>query len=84
MGGAAGGGDGALSIFHEDAADKYSLVEHVKTRPGARTMALDSKSHEVYTVTAKFGKPPAATADNPHPRPSIEPDSFVVLVLDKR
>jgi hypothetical protein len=47
-------------------------------------MALDPKSHEVYTVTAKFGKPPAATADNPHPRPSIEPDSFVVLVLDKR
>jgi len=53
------------------------------TQAGARTMALDSKTHNVYVVTAKFGPPPAATADNPHPRRSIVPDSFVVLVLTK-
>jgi hypothetical protein len=46
-------------------------------------MALDSKTHNVYVVTAKFGPPPAATADNPHPRRSIVPDTFVVLVLSK-
>ena len=46
-------------------------------------MALDSKTHNVYVVTAKFGPPPAATADNPHPRHSIVPDSFVVLVVAK-
>jgi hypothetical protein len=34
-------------------------------------------------VTANFGPPPPATADNPHPRPSIVPDTFVVLVLAK-
>jgi hypothetical protein len=34
-------------------------------------------------VTANFGPPPAATADNPHPRRSILPDSFVVLVVGK-
>jgi len=35
----------------------------------------------VYTVTAQFGKPPEPTADQPHPRPGIVPDTFVVLVL---
>jgi len=34
-------------------------------------------------VTAKFGPPPAATADDPHPRRSILPDSFVVLLVAK-
>jgi len=34
-------------------------------------------------VTAKFGPPPAASADNPHPRPAILPDSFVVLVAGR-
>jgi hypothetical protein len=34
-------------------------------------------------VSAKFGPTPAATADNPHPRRAILPDSFVVLVLGK-
>jgi hypothetical protein len=44
-------------------------------------MALDSKTHNVYTVTAKFGQAPAPTADNPHPRPPVLPDSFIVLML---
>ena len=41
-----GGGDGALSIFREDGPDQYSLVQTVKTLPGARTMALDTKREE--------------------------------------
>jgi DNA-binding beta-propeller fold protein YncE len=76
-------GEGVLSVIHEDTPDKFSMVENVPTQTGARTMALDSKTHNVYVVTAKFGPPPAATADNPHPRRSIVPDSFVVLVLSK-
>jgi len=72
-----------LSVIHEDSPEKFSVVESVPTQAGARTMALDSKTHNVYVVTAKFGPPPAATADNPHPRRSIVPDSFVVLVLTK-
>jgi hypothetical protein len=76
-------GEGVLSVIHEDSPDKFSMVENVPTQTGARTMALDSKTHNVYVVTAKFGPPPAATADNPHPRRSIVPDSFVVLVLSK-
>jgi outer membrane protein assembly factor BamB len=76
-------GDGVLTVVREDSPDKFSVAESVKTQRGARTMALDQKTQRVYTVTAQFGPPPAPTADQPHPRPAILPDSFVVLVLGK-
>jgi DNA-binding beta-propeller fold protein YncE len=76
-------GEGVLTVVREDSPQKFSVVENVKTEPGARTMALDTKTHNVFTVTARFGPPPAATADNPHPRRTILPDTFEVLVLSK-
>jgi DNA-binding beta-propeller fold protein YncE len=76
-------GEGVLTVVREDSPQKFSVVENVKTEPGARTMALDTKTHNLFTVTAKFGPPPAATADNPHPRRTILPDTFEVLVLSK-
>jgi DNA-binding beta-propeller fold protein YncE len=76
-------GEGVLTVVREDSADKFSVAENIPTQQGARTLALDSKTHNVYVVTAKFGPPPAATVDNPHPRRTILPDSFVVLVLGK-
>jgi DNA-binding beta-propeller fold protein YncE len=76
-------GEGVLTVVHEGSPTKFSVLENVSTQPGARTMALDEKTHNVYLVTAKFGPPPAPTADNPHPRRTILPDSFVVLVYGK-
>jgi DNA-binding beta-propeller fold protein YncE len=76
-------GEGVLTVVREESPDKFSVAENVPTQQGARTLALDSKAHNVYVVTARFGPPPAATADNPHPRRTILPDSFVVLVLSK-
>ncbi|HVO81955.1 MAG TPA: hypothetical protein VMT28_14560 [Terriglobales bacterium] len=75
--------DGKLTVIQEESPDKFSVAETVTTQVGARTMALDPKTHQIYTVTAKFGPRPAPTADNPHPRPTILPDSFVVLVVGK-
>jgi hypothetical protein len=76
-------GEGVLTVVREESPDKFSMAETVPTQAGARTLALDSKTHNVYVVTAKFGPPPAATPDNPHPRRSVLPDSFVVLVVSK-
>jgi DNA-binding beta-propeller fold protein YncE len=76
-------GEGVLTVIKEESPDKFAVVESVPTQKGARTMALNTKTHTVYTVTAKFGPPPAPTADNPHPWRSIVPDTFVVLVLNK-
>lgn len=81
---ASNGGDGTMSIYHEDSPGKYTLAQTLKTEHGARTMALDEKTHNAITVTADFGPPPAATATQPLPRPSIKPDSFRVLVYGKK
>ena len=83
---ASNGRSGTLTVVHEDSKNKFSVVEDVPTQLGARTMALDPKTHDIYLVTAQFGPPPAPTADNPHPRPfpTIVPDSFVVLVYVRR
>ena len=77
------GGDGVLTVVKEDSPEKFSVAENVTTQKGARTLALDSKTHKVFVVTADFGPPPAATTENPHPRRSIVPDTFVVLVAGK-
>jgi DNA-binding beta-propeller fold protein YncE len=76
-------GEGALTVVREDSPDKFSVAQNLKTERGARTMELDPKTHKIYLVTAKFGPPPAATAEQPHPRPSILPDTFEVLVVGK-
>jgi DNA-binding beta-propeller fold protein YncE len=76
------GGSGTLTVVHEDAPDKYTVLGDVPTERGARTMALDRKTHHIFVVTASFGPPPAeATPDNPRRRPSMVPDSFHVIEL---
>ena len=76
-------GEGNLSIIREDSGDKFSLAENIQTQRGARTMALDAKTHKVYLATAQFGETPAPTAERPRPRPAIVPNSFVILVYGK-
>src|SRR5580704_7369494 len=77
------GADGVLTVVKEESPEKFSVAENVTTQKGARTMALDAKTHNVFVVTAQFGPRPEPTADNPHPRPPALPDSFVVLVVGK-
>jgi YVTN family beta-propeller protein len=74
-------GEGTLTVVHQESADRYGAPETITTRRGARTMAMDPSSGQVYLVTADFGPAPAATAEQPHPRPVPAPDSFTVLVV---
>ena len=70
------------SVVHEDAPDRFRVVQEVPTRRGARTLELDEGTRRIYTVTADFGPAPPATEEHPHPRPSIIPGTFVLLVLE--
>jgi DNA-binding beta-propeller fold protein YncE len=69
--------DGTLTIVKEEPANHFRVAANVKTQEGARTMALDSKTHSLYLATARF-KP--ATGGG---RPMPEPNSFVILVVGK-
>ncbi len=76
-------GDGTLTVLREESPDRLTVAGNVPTRRGARTMALDEKTHAVYLATAEFGPPPAPTAEQPHPRPTVKPGTFTVLVVER-
>ena len=40
--------DSTMTVIHEDAADQYSVAEKVPTGGGARTCAVDEKTHKVF------------------------------------
>ena len=69
--------DGTLTVVQKDAAGKYEAVENVKTQTGAKTMALDMKTHNILLATATVK---AGTGGG---RRSYEPGSFVILVVGK-
>jgi YVTN family beta-propeller protein len=75
-------GDGTLVVAQEAADGKCSVLENVATQKGAKTIALDGKTHHLYLPTAEFGPAPAATADNPKPRPAIVPGTFAVIDVE--
>ena len=77
------GGSGTMTVVHEDSPDKYTVLDNVETAKGARTMELDPKSHRLFVVSSVMNPAPAATADNPRPRPTVVPGSFRLIVLGR-
>jgi len=50
-------GEGSMTVVHVDGPEKFTLVQTVTTRRGARTCAIDESTHRVYTISAKFEAP---------------------------
>jgi DNA-binding beta-propeller fold protein YncE len=72
---------GKLHVFHQDSPDKLTEVETVKTEFGAKTMDLDTKTHNLFLTTADFGPAPAApTKENPEAERKPIPGTFRVLI----
>jgi hypothetical protein len=76
-------GEGTIHIFHEDSADKLSAVETVKTEYGAKTMALDPKTHNLLVDTADFDPPAAAVPGKRPPQPRAKPGTFHLLIYGR-
>jgi len=76
-------GEGTLTVVRESAPGKFEVAENVTTQRGARTMAVDPKTHKIYLSTAEFAPQPAATPEAPRQRPAAVKDSFMVLVVGK-
>jgi len=72
-------GDGSMTIIQEKDADTYTVLETFPTVRGARTITLNSKTHKLYLPAAEYGETPAATDQNPRPRATMKPGSFMVL-----
>ena len=79
----ASNGEGTLTVVHESSPDTFIVLGNVATKPGARTVALDPTSHYLYLPTARYGPLPSPTAGRPHPRPSVLPGTFEVLIVGR-
>jgi DNA-binding beta-propeller fold protein YncE len=67
-------GDGTVSVIKQETPDKYSLLETVKTAPGARNMALDLKTKRIF-LPLSDREPPTASGS----RGALIPGTFRVL-----
>ena len=87
-------GDGTLTVIKEDSPTSFSVEETVPTPARAKVLTLDTKTNQIYTITAEYGPVPAAPANPPAlppgapawmrtPRPPMIPGSFQILVIGK-
>jgi len=74
-------GEGTITVIQEESPEKFMVVETIKTEPGARTMALDTKTHKLFLIHQDRKPAPAAEPGQPAPRAEPVPGSFSVLVV---
>lgn len=68
-------GDGTLTVLEAGGAGPIRVMETVSTELGARTMALDPRTHRVFLVTAQFTPPPPGAS-----KPTAVDGTFTLLV----
>ncbi len=61
------GGEGNVTVVHQDSADKYTVVATVATFPGAKTITVDPTTHNVYLFQPERGPAPPPAPDAPPP-----------------
>ncbi len=72
------GGAGTVTIAHEDAPDKLTVVQTLATARGARTMTIDTATHKIYLAAVNYAG--AAPASGARGRQAAAPGSFHILV----
>ena len=72
-------GIGNITAIKEVSPNDYKVIETIQTKPRARTMAMDEKTHAIFLPTAEFEK---STDPNPKARLKMIPGSFQVLVVE--
>jgi DNA-binding beta-propeller fold protein YncE len=88
-------GNGTMTIVKENSPASFAVEQDLQTMNGARTITFDSKTHQVFTMAAEYGPPPAPPANPPADdkkggrggrfpaRGPMLPDSFSILVIGK-
>jgi len=75
-------GEGTMTVVQEVNKDTYKVLENFPTQKGAKTIALNQKTHRIYLSTADFDAAPAPTAENPRPRATVRPNTFTILEVE--
>ena len=74
------GGDGTLTIVHEDTPDTFRVLQSLPTRIGAKTMAFDGTTRRILLVAAERVIESAADPAAPR-RVTYKPGTFAILVV---
>jgi hypothetical protein len=61
------GGEGNVTVAHQDSPDKYTVVATVPTFAGAKTITVDPVTHNAYLFQPERGPVPPPAADAPPP-----------------
>src|SRR5262245_45156726 len=61
------GGEGNVTVVHQDSADKYTVVATVPTFAGAKTICVDPKTHDAYLFQPERGPAPPPPPNAPPP-----------------
>jgi YVTN family beta-propeller protein len=64
------GGQGNVTVVHQDSPDKYTVMDTVATFAGAKTICVDSKTHNAYLFQPERGPAPAPPDSAPPPAPA--------------
>jgi hypothetical protein len=71
--------DGTLTIVKENSPGSFEVEQNVTTKPGAKTCTLDTKTNQIYLITAEQAAGGGAAGG----RGRFLPDSFTILVVGK-
>ena len=61
------GGEGNVTVVHQESADRYTVVATVDTFAGAKTITVDQKTHNVYLFQPERGPAPPPVPGTPPP-----------------
>jgi hypothetical protein len=79
-------GGGSMTFIKENSPTNFVVEQTLQTMGGAKTLALDTKTNHVLTMTAEYGPPPANAPPRPGGRPArgpMVPGSFSILMVGK-
>ena len=77
---------GTMTFIKENGPTSFAVEQTVQTMPGAKTLALDTKTGHLLTMAAEFGPPAADAKPGPAGRPPrgpMIPGSFTILMVGK-
>jgi hypothetical protein len=75
---------GTMTFIKENSPTSFAVEQTLQTAAGAKTLALDTKTNHVLTMTAEFGPPAANAPPGPAGRPARGPmiaGSFSILMV---
>ena len=87
-------GDGTTTVVKEESPTSFSVEQTIPTPARAKTLTLDTKTNQIYEITAEYGPVPAPAPNAPPPppgmpafmrgpRPPMIPGSFQILVIGR-